>query len=446
MKSKNLKSKTEENSERGAALILSIFGILLVTVIAFALVSTALISQDISRNAREQTETYYISEAGLTHATELVTTAGQAQFNNILQAGDGVANTGDELSGYGIPLMGVGFGRGTYLVYISDDAADGDGNPNADSNGRIVIRSVGNGQNGASVTTEAIVAVSGSPAILVNGNLKFTGNSWVQGVGGSVHANGVLDLSGIPCANLYFSASSNIINTTNSRTGVGCASVGVTRANQPVIPVPTWNIPSLKTSSDYVLALDGRVYNGAGTLIHDATSTGNKWTVGSSEWSWDSGSQRWVHGGNVIQNGTYYSEGNMEISGNFGTSGSPATVTLLAEGYLNVSGNPFMRPDYQSFSLMAGTDLRISGNPGAGEINFSGIHYAGHQLGFSGNPTINGVVIAANIADTNSSGCGCNFIPLSSGYMEISGNPVITYDGGLLNSGVNIISWREVRY
>jgi hypothetical protein len=134
-------------NERGAALIISIFAILLVTVIAFALVATAMTSLDISKNSREQTEAYYISEAGLTHATNLVTAAGLSQFTNILKAGDGTANTGDELSTQPsartpIPAAGINFGGGNYQVYISDDPAETDGNPNVDSNGRIVIRSV----------------------------------------------------------------------------------------------------------------------------------------------------------------------------------------------------------------------------------------------------------------------------------------------------------------
>lgn len=166
------------------------------------------------------------------------------------------------------------------------------------------------------------------------------------------------------------------------------------------------------------------------------------------KFSWDVGSKRWVYGGSYLPSATYYSEGNLEIGSDFGTSGSPIAATFIAEGYISVSGNPYMRPKLDNYSLMAGTDLRISGNPSAGANNFQGIHYAGHQIGFSGNPSINGLVISATIADTNSPGCGCNFIPLSSGFMEISGNPTITYNGGLLGGGgtATLISWREVRY
>lgn len=123
----------------------------------------------------------------------------------------------------------------------------------------------------------------------------------------------------------------------------------------------------------------------------------------------------------------------MTIGDSFGTPASPAIVTLIAEGYIDMSGNSYMRPEYQSYSLMAGTDLAIGGNPAAGSQNFTGIHYAGHQIKFNGDPAINGVVVAANLADTNSPTCGCNPVPLVGGYMEISGNPR------------NYLQWRPYR-
>jgi hypothetical protein len=311
-----------------------------------------------------------------------------------------------------------------------------------------VVTSVGHGRDGATVTTEAVVVALSGPGMLINGRLRINGNPILNGTGGAIHANGILDFDGSPCASQYFSSSSTIIDPTNSRGG-NCIGAGVNRQNQPIIPPPLYNIrTAFYSNADYILGAigtqTGKVYTGGGTLIHDANSS--TWKVGSSEWSWDPGGLRWVHGGNVIPQGTYYSEGNMTIGDNFGTPLTPATVTLIAEGYIDIAGNPYMRPDYQNYSLMAGTDLKISGNPAAGSQNFNGIHYGGHQLAFSGNPAINGIVIAANLADTNSPGCGCNPVPLSSGFVEIGGNATITYNGGLIAAGVTIPSRREVRY
>ena len=77
--------------EQGAALIVSILALLLATLLGMALVAVGLSSFEISRNGVQQTEAFYISEAGLTHATQLVKSAGASEFTNILAAGDGIA-------------------------------------------------------------------------------------------------------------------------------------------------------------------------------------------------------------------------------------------------------------------------------------------------------------------------------------------------------------------
>lgn len=97
-------------------------------------------------------------------------------------------------------------------------------------------------------------------------------------------------------------------------------------------------------------------------------------------------------------------------------------------------------------SMIAGTDLKISGNPASGPTSFQGRHYAGHQISFSGSPSINGNIIAANLADTASPG-STNFVQLSSGFMEVSSHPTITYNssGGGTSRSTILVNWREVR-
>ena len=460
VKTKSSSRSGFSSAETGAALITAVLALLLATVLGAALLSAGFGAFEISENSLQQTEAHYISEAGLAHAIKLIQSAGSSEFTNILQAGDGNGGTGDELStqpaaNTPIPLAGLTLGNGTYTVVVSDDPAETDGDPNTDTNGRLQITSTGVGRDGSTVTIEAIVSISASPgipALLVNGKLNISGNPEIGGSSGIVHANDTLDFDGNPCADQYFSSSSNIVDAGNAM-GPGCGGVGTTLPNTPTISPPLYDIRTdFYNEADYILgaigAQAGRVYDSVGNEIHDATSS--DWEVGNSKWSWDPGSMRWVHGGDELPNGTYYSEGNMNIGDNFGTSGSPAQVTLVAEGYIEISGNPYMQADYDDFAVVAGTDLKVNGNPGFGENNYQGILYAYHQIDFSGNPAINGAVIAANQADTNSPGCGCNFIPRESGdFIKISGNPTINYDGSLFasgSSGVSMISWREVRF
>ena len=446
----------QHNNERGAALIIAIFAILLVTVIGFALVSTGILSQNIATNSREQTEAFYISESGLTHGTNLLLAANTTEFTAILQTGDGIANTGDELSTRPstltpIPATGIAFGNGSYIVKVGDDPADPDGNPNVDSNGRLVVTSIGYGKNGATVTSEAIVSITGIPAILVNGDVVFQGSTVIRGTMANFHANGTLTLLGTPCIDGFFSGSGNIINPDKAQTGAGCGSLGVTRPYQDIIPVPTWNIQSsFYNRSDYILGAiggqRGKVYNSSGTMIANTASTGNKWIMApGQEWTWNSGTGVWSTDSTSLPSATYYSEGNIELIADLGTSISPVTATFIAEGYIDVKRTSYIIPKLEKYGLMAGTDLQFATKVASG-INSPSIFYAGHQLSISGNSDINGSIIVANLADTNSPICNCNLISLVGGAVKISANMTLTYNGGLFKNNSRLISWREVRY
>jgi hypothetical protein len=275
----------------------------------------------------------------------------------------------------------------------------------------------------------------------------------VKGTGGVVHTNNTLDFDGNPCASQYFSSASNILDPNKGGSGAGCTyTSGNVRANQPAITIPTYTLTDLRSLADYILGQDGKVYvPGSTTPIADATSSGKWEPSGGDKWDWDSGNKLWKLSSNSLASGTYYSEGNLSISGNPGHTGTVPQVTLLAAGYIDISGNPSFTPklthDGVALSMIAGTDLKISGNPTSGTSTAQGRLYAGHQLGLSGNANINGNIIVANLADTNSPG-GSNFVQLSSGFMDISGNATITYNwsSSSSSSGSAItVNWREVR-
>ncbi len=63
--------KVSKNQE-GIALITAIFSILLATVIGFALYYSSAIAFTIAANDRDNTEAFYIADAGINHATALL--------------------------------------------------------------------------------------------------------------------------------------------------------------------------------------------------------------------------------------------------------------------------------------------------------------------------------------------------------------------------------------
>ncbi len=465
-----LKISKKPSNQNGAALVTAIFSILIATVIGIALYYSVLISLRIAVNDRDNTEAFYLADAGINHAAALIGKVPKSKATRILTAGANTApGSGDELSvppsfglwepvesipagdatGGGILNFGAG-GTGRYWVTVKNDSAFGE-TPTTDSNGVLIVTSTGVGRDGATATIETTTTMNPFPAILINSKAKVSGNLSVKGTGGILHANNTLNLLGNPCSDMYFSSSANIINPSNL-SGAGCLGMGFNRAYQKIIKPPIYDIRAdFYDKADYILGAigsqAGKVYDNAGTLIHDTSSARNRWRNGSSTWTWDDDDMTWSHSGSSILNATFYSEGNIEIGGNFGTESIPVRVTFIAEGYITNSGKQYLSPEYLNFSLVAGTDLHVRGRLSEGtELSVQGINYAKHQISFSGTPNIYGMVIAANQDDTDSPGCECNLVPLDDGYMSISGNPNVTYDGDYIGGGTSINNWREVRY
>jgi Tfp pilus assembly protein PilX len=465
------KTGKARKTEEGIALITAIFSILLATVIGFALYYSSTIALTIALNERDNTEAFYLADAGFNHAFALLNKVPQSQFSAVLNAGaNSTPGSGDELSvpptfglwsnaqsipagnttSGGVTNFGAG-GRGRYWVSIRNDTVPGE-TPTMDSNGILIVTSTGIGRDGSTATIEGTIRLSlGFPAVLINGKAKVSGNVKIQGSNGILHSNDTLILNGNPCSDVYFSTSANIINPNNLK-GANCTGTGFNRTSQPFIQPPVYNIRNdFYGKTDYILGAigskAGKVYNGAGVLIADTSLTSGKWVVGTSTWQWNPGYMLWIQSGSSILNGSFYSEANMAVASNFGTKTIPARVSFIAEGYLYNQGKQYMTPAYQGFSFVAGTDVKISGklDTGSDDLESEGLIYAHHQIDFSGTPVINGSVVAANQADTNSPG-GLNLVPLdSAGYMNISGNATIISNSGNNGNGIVTISWREVR-
>lgn len=466
-----LKIEVKQSKEEGAALVTAIFTILIATVIGIAVYYSAIISFTVSVNERNNTEAFYLADAGVNHAVALIKKVPKDQYSAVLTAGaNSTPDSGDELSvspisglwttaesipagnatGGGVTNFGAG-GQGRYWVAVKNDTAAGE-TPTTDANGILIITSTGIGRDGATATVEVILqnSVASLPAILINGNAIISGSVKVEGANGILHANGNITINGAPCADAYFSASGSITNG-NKLKGGNCTGTGNNRPNQPVIPLPVLDVrQTFRGKTDYLLDKIGKVYDSLGNLVVDTNTTGKKWVKGNMVWTWDPNSLLWIQSGNIIVNGSYYSEGNIAISGNFGTKQFPASASFIAEGFLYNQGKQYLIPYYQNYSLIAGTDMKLSGKFSLEEIadlEVEGFTYAHHQIDFSGTPTLRGSVIAANQADTNSPGCGCNLVQLdSSGAMNIRGNPTLISEGNGSGGGITVRSWREVRY
>jgi Tfp pilus assembly protein PilX len=433
--------------ERGAALITTVFVLLLITVLGMALTFIGTTALTVTTNDRQNTQAFYVAEAGAANAAKILLASSSSQFSTVLNAGDHQSNTGDELSvqppGYSgptftaIPSSGVSFAGGTYKVYVKDDQ---NAPPSTtDSNSVVVITSVGTAADGSTATVEVTIGGSSLPAILANGTAIINGSPEIRGSAGAMFANGAITNTNKPCADLYIGSASTISKPANIKSGSSCSVDGDDRQNQPTMSVPTLNIPSFVNQSTYVLASNGKIYDGSTYSGHGAG-----W-IGSSPWngwSYNAGQQLWNNSSSTAPpTGTYYAEGSIKMSNSWG--GALQTLTFIAEGYIDSSGAPVIQPALAGYTYVSGNDIVFTG--GGGTSTNPGLIYAANQLKITNSPTFYGSMLIANINDNSDAG-GTNLLSLgSNGVLNIPGSPTITYNGGGVLGSLKIQAWREVR-
>ncbi len=476
----------EPKNEHGMALVTAMVTLLMVTVLGVALTSVGVVSVTVANNDRENVEALAIADAGITHAKALL--LNQVWINGydpLLVSGDGTACNLDEFAtepagasspyppaGELIPAAGRAFPAGNafggrYEVRLCDDNAlestlpTPDANANHDVNGRLLARSRGIGRNGAETTIEAVFKDRALPALVVNGNLRINGNPSVMGSAGGIHANGDLDIDGTTaCAEQYYEAVGTIEGDADG--GPACVSGGAPALpGVDPLPIPKLEPSTFKAVADFLLVNLGaghRIYCGpANTLAACAGSTlatpilyvanppanpDTGWAIGNC-----AGTPCWKANGSILS-ATYYTDMNMLISGSPGSIASPVAVTLIAQGWVDISGNPSLRPKLMSpmtYAIVAGTDLEITGTLGTNA--YEGLYYARDQINFSGDPEVSGLVVGGNFDDGKwPAGTGSNLVPRDAdGYVSVSGNVLITYNGNAGWNALAIQAWRECR-
>ena len=220
-----------------------------------------------------------------------------------------------------------------------------DGVTTTDNNDYLVLRSIGTGPRGTTVTISRILqsvekqnvtttqtTVISNPAVLVNGNLDLDGNGEVWGSRGNVHANGNITGGG------SFEVEDDL--TATGSIDPDLEGGQLTAGGMPAITVPEIKASDYRGLADWILKSDGSIRRPSdnalcGTSGVAACPTG--WTPPAS------GNGTWSASGSMPSSSTYYVEGNVEIHG---TGNSSFTnLSLIAEGNIQLSGNGKFKPE-----------------------------------------------------------------------------------------------------
>jgi cytoskeletal protein CcmA (bactofilin family) len=401
--------------ESGDVLILTVVIISILTMLGAAFVN--LITHDY-RNADQQRrwiQAYYIAEAGMA----------KAWFTLKNDKDKGGVKGATSLGGLVGPLLDKDFGVGKFIVAIAENKGS-DGKELTDDN-ILILTSMGkvpgvvkDVERKIEVTLAALPFVP-DYAITTGGNFNISGNPTISGKNGTVHANGNITISGSPSISQDALASGSVKISGNPTIG------GMTSSGVAIIPIPPVDPGFYKVNADYELRGDGGVYNvSTKTLTYPGTFKG--WAYSNGKWS--------INGGEA--DGTYYIEGDANVSGNPGEY-NPWKVTIIATGSIEISGTPKMQPYTKDLLFVAGRDIKIGGNS---QTSCKGVILAHEQIELHGSPSIKGAIVAENAPDTGGPVTKCDI----SG--DISGNVNIECDGGLnpplpkIYSGqLGLLSW-----
>ncbi|CAI2718828.1 pilus assembly PilX family protein [Nitrospina watsonii] len=424
LKDNSLRFRSLDN-ESGLTMVMVLLFLVMLAALAPIAVQKTVLDTKMTANFKTDKQLFFIADAGVQDAMNAIFTTNSNDLDDELTTNSGVIRNN------------IAFGGGNYTVTVTDNN-DGDGNLNDDTDNVVYLTSVGT-RNGETKTVRMLLRATldtwlSPGAVISDGTLMISGNPDLVGTEGSVHANINLEISGSPTISKDATASGSLsISGSPSISGVQDAGV----AN---LTVPTAVPLDYKMDADFILDATGKVYS---------TSTDPPTLIdGDGSWNgWDYvGSGRWVVSGSTAPpDGMYYVDGDVNISGNPGTTANPWATSIVTEGHIEISGNPafsnYKDPNaaegIQNLLFVAGTDLKINGNPGQ---TYEGVMYAGEQASFAGNPDVNGVLMIQNNASSDGLVSENN----------ISGNPTITYNGSLstpfATGGMELttLAWQEM--
>jgi cytoskeletal protein CcmA (bactofilin family) len=438
----------ERPGERGSALLAVLLLLMMMSALVAALSVNGRVETAISRNQRSATQAQVAAEAGLNHAVELATTFvfqwktngfadADAAIAALLLGPDGAIGTvaADADNGSLGTRTGIGVTEelpidtrlaitggidAEYEAFLLDDDADApdeDGDPYTDANRTLILRATGYAEDDTKVVLEAVIAPLELGAVVVNGDLDISGNVTIDGTEGSVHANGDLDITG--------GSASITGDITASETYTGSlAGTG----SSPELPLPEIRASDYLAFADFILTSTGTMTDPVGTVLCTAAAmtSCNSWNFNAGVWSIST----------TATSGTYYVEGGVAVTGSPGTEGSPIQLTIIAEGSIDISGSPDFAADTPELLFVTDGDLEISGGLDSGNpLTFSGQMLVHEQVKISGNPALGGQLIVENAPSVDT------LVTQN----DISGNPTITYNGGLGTGTLSVQGWRDVR-
>jgi Tfp pilus assembly protein PilX len=163
-------------NQKGIALIAAILMLVVLSVLGIIAVNVTTIGAKITGNTRTSKQAFYLAEAGVERARELLRTrlmvsgVKLSDELNSVKGVDGVLVDSAVVSNFStaddIPYINsTTLGNGSFKVYLTNDAAEGV-TSTTDTNGRVTLTSFGNGpDNSQAIIQVTVLKAGGVPAL-----------------------------------------------------------------------------------------------------------------------------------------------------------------------------------------------------------------------------------------------------------------------------------------
>ena len=445
-------SPSAPSDQRGSALIGVLLLLMMMSALAAAFAVSGTTETLVVRNHQSAAQASAAAEAGLNHAVEAATAfLSDWKANGYASAAAAVDALLADLTllepgivvGARIELADTGIEYQTFIM-DEDDPARGDaatdltGDTDAgndedavaatDSNNMLIVRSTGYTPDGGVSTVEAVIAPESLPAIVTNGDLKISGNATISGKYGSVHTNADMDISGNPTVAVNATASGNYDQSGHPTIG------GTSGGNRATVAVPEIRASDYRSYADYILAKNGKITYPSGAVFCDATAKKNTCEKDYGLKFKDDG-KGWEIKGKTVLQGTFYVEGEMKIHDPGGSKNEKIVLSVIAEGTIELHANHRdITPDSQDLLFVTDGDLKVTGGSSVA-MTAQGLVLVHEQVEVSGHPQLVGQIL---VEDSPS-------VDKTAKENKISGNPTITYNGGLMTGDFGLTGWRSVR-
>ena len=409
-----------KHKQQGAALLISMVILLVMTMIVIQGARSSLLELKIGNNVQLSNEAFQSAETGITVAMAELGNRVFTDLNDLLTE-PFTATRGDA-------------DTNTFFDVIVIDNDDGDGDMSTDSDNVVGLVSQGTSSAGATRTVTVWIGLDVSTktftldkAIMTQGDLRFGGEAELHGTNQDIHSNGDIYKGDKPITSGTISASGTVY--------AGDADTGDFESMAARIDIPEIDPSEFAEYAEYTFDSAGNVRNADGSVVGVDSYSG--WTFDGTSWTSNSGAL----GGLLYFTGD---SGNVQINGNNGTVDSPWAISVLADGWISFNGSPvvenYKNPEnpleVQDILFMAGTDIKINGTAGQ---KLEGVIAAGEQFQFNGTAEIEGVIIAADQANTD------DYLTenLMSGTADITYGGDMSLPGLVSDNTLRRLAWKE---